>query len=46
MKAMLEARMVAVSIQALFFMPQGTSARPDRRRASSQGDLMVLSPPA
>jgi hypothetical protein len=46
MKAMLEPRMVTVSIQALAFVPLGTPATPDRMTASSQGVLIELSLPA
>jgi hypothetical protein len=40
MKAMLDPRMVAASIQVLVSAPQGTPTPPDRITASSQGVLM------
>jgi hypothetical protein len=40
MNAMLEPRMVAVSIHGLASSPHGTSATPDRNTASSQGALI------
>jgi hypothetical protein len=40
MNAMLDARMVATSIQLLAFATHGIPSAPERIAASSQGDLM------